>query len=443
MADILLFNALKDVEAAIKVNGGLAIDAATIRTAVDSAINAVDYSIVTTQQFNLNRLSCINEISTCTKNFSGSGSGGTVGGSAWNDLQNYNTETLFVKIIAAPALNAISKRITDLQSTVLQNNIKQYIEAYAKNAIDKKIASAANQIIATNIGTYWFRSDTIGAGYSNSLKVCAVDYNVGAGATCTWVVPVGVTQAKFQVWGAGSGTNPGCCCGGSSFGGNGAYSELTIGVTAGDSYSICAGCSCSMCCCSSSAPGYACMSGVTGNGICCLKADGASYCNSTAFNYTTMATVGGCCCRFQNPYCTTSGSCWCSYGEYCGGSCATCGIMPIHPDCTNSRTWCACGTATKEIYKNGFNPLHGGGCLDSNLYGYHLRPPALDSDTCKAYTGGCVCATFTSESCHGGYLGASWTRHPGMGGASTHVMGGANSHYGQPGAGGMVKVSWK
>tara|TARA_B100000900_G_scaffold118626_1_gene100010 strand:- start:4435 stop:5838 length:1404 start_codon:yes stop_codon:yes gene_type:complete len=286
---------------------------------------------------------------------------------------------------------------------------------------------------------------------SNYLKVCATNWKYGYGpTTCTWTVPAGASTAKFQAWGAGKGTNPACCCGGAPFGMTGAYSEIVIKVTPGDTYTVCAGCSCSKYCCSNNEPGRGCASGVTGPGICCFNADGAHQ-NGGNCGALNMLRVnfgaGGACRRFQNPWCTDSGPCWCSYSEYCfDNSCATCGQVPVAPDCCN-QNYCSCATsACKEVdgICYGHRGIVGGGCLDTNNYGWHARPPIIDADDGSHWdcTQGCYCASFSSNCCCGGCNGKDWDWHPGHGGSYTHVMGGNNTHKADTGRAGMVQISW-
>ena len=277
----------------------------------------------------------------------------------------------------------------------------------------------------------------------------------GEGASCTWTVPAGATCARFQLWGAGQGSNPGCCCGGSPGGANGAYAEMTIKVTPGDSYIICAGCSQgSACCCSAYDPGYGCMSYVTGNGICCLKADG-EFCYNTnceSFRCVKVCTgsAGSGCWYWGSQYCTNAGHCWCSKGEYCAVGCSTCGVVPVYGNCWTSGggQYCSCATTACDVYSGeawGHRGLIGGGCFDTNHYGYHIRPPSIDADSGKMFADstGCYClGNWTSGNCCGGVLANGWGAHPGMGGYGTHVMGGANQFYGGLGKGGMVQVSW-
>ena len=280
------------------------------------------------------------------------------------------------------------------------------------------------------------------------VKVCGTDWTHGEGATCTWTVPAGATAAKFQIWGAGQGSNPACCCGGSPFASTGAYSEITLTVAAGDTYTVCAGCTCAKYCCSNDTPGPGCMSGVIGNGICCAMASGASSADANCNNLNATRCChgsGSACRRYQNPWCTDSGPCWCGLGEYCyDSSCATCGVVPTYPNCCHTPS-CSCATLT-AVLKDGGTETHrgiiGGGCLDTNNYGWHTRPPVIDADTGLNFADGCYAATFTSNCCCGGCNGKDWTYHPGHGGTYTHTMGGNNNHKGDTGRGGMVQISW-
>jgi hypothetical protein len=287
---------------------------------------------------------------------------------------------------------------------------------------------------------------------SNYVKVCDPNFKTGSGASCTWTVPAGATRAMFQAWGAGKGTNPSCCCGGASFGQNGAYTQLQIDVTPGDSYTVCAGCSCSRYCCSNTDPGPGCASGVTGPGICCLRAAGANCALDNCNNMNHMRTFTGhassACGRFQSPLCSSSGPCWCGLGEYCfDNSCSTCGVVPVYPACCSGPHYCSCGQDAVTPCQGptqGHYGIHGGGCLDTNNYGYHIRPPIIDADTGSQFSEatGCYRQTFTSGTNCGGCEGASWTWHPGHGGAGTHIIGGTNDHQGDTGRGGMVQISW-
>lgn len=75
---------------------------------------------------------------------------------------------------------------------------------------------------------------------------------LNGGQCCCWVVPIGITWARFEVWSAGGAGGGACCCMGPLFGpGNGQYARRHISVTAGTSFQICAagtGCCHTQCC---------------------------------------------------------------------------------------------------------------------------------------------------------------------------------------------------
>lgn len=75
---------------------------------------------------------------------------------------------------------------------------------------------------------------------------------LNGGRCCCWVVPAGVTWARFELWGGGGSGAGACCCMGPLFGpGNGQFSKKHITVTAGTSFLICAagsGCCHTQCC---------------------------------------------------------------------------------------------------------------------------------------------------------------------------------------------------
>ena len=334
--------------------------------------------------------------------------------------------------------------------TVLPCVIKEYKNLQttfaSNNEILKTWYNEANNVL-----------DTPGAplSTSNLVKVCHANWQRGEGpGQCTWTVPSGAYAAKFQVWGAGIGGQTGCCCGGAPFGETGAYAEATLYVTPGDTYTVCAGCSCSRSCCSNSTPGCGCMSGVTGNGITCLKADGArcytgnceDHCAKLRTDITNAGTSVSACGRYMNPYSTNaSGACWCSYGEYCFSSCATCGNVPIYAGCYTCG--CSCITNACRVSDGPGRThmgIHGGGCHDSSHNGFHTRPPVISADTGKVHMDGCYCMTFQqNEQCIGGCNAHQWdNQHPGQGGTAAHNSGGDASHLSDYGKAGLVQISW-
>jgi len=275
-----------------------------------------------------------------------------------------------------------------------------------------------------------------------SLNVCDVSGYYRCGVCCLWTVPGGVSIAQFQIWGAGSGTAPGSCCSGSPPGDTGAYAIAIIPVTPGCQYTLCSGCArccCSYCTVSADSLG-GCDSFVSGFGLTNFCAQGGS----NGHTYCTMVDLHGNdgCCRYNALGQRSAGPCICSGSVwYCfSNSCATCGLISIR---ASARTYY--GSATSG-YVTGLPSFHAGGCLTSDHYGYFCHSPVI-SETHGVFTGSNCCATFSSGTCCGGWNCSaanteSGRRHPGGGGAMTHMMGGHTEHYGDSGRMGMVRVTY-
>ena len=459
MADIIVQNAIDSVKLAIQESATKFNYAGSLGQSLEDYIRTIITANITGGPFAslaiaptgyLCDLSDVCKISHCNCNYSGSGTTSIADSNTNNPWTNgtvlkgageLSVVQVSDKIFAfAPVLANINTLVSGVRLDVYMTYLK------LKQAFTSENATS---ILLNWYGVGAAASDGKPFSLTNRIKVCGTDWKYGQGGSCTWTVPAGATCAKFQVWGAGQGSQPGCCCGGSPFGENGAYAEMVIKVTPGNQYSICAGCSCSRYCCSDSTAGYGCMSGVSGTGICCLKADGAHCYQSNCDDMNGVRTsigAGGVCHRFENVYCTSSGPCWCSYGDYCNnGGCATCGVVAVYPGTCGYTIGCSCATDL-AVVKQGptmiMCSIHGGGCLDTNNYGYHIRPPIIDADSGAEFTAGCRCQTFTSGGCCGGCNGRDWSTHPGHGGAANHVMGGQNAHKGDTGRGGMVQVSW-
>jgi len=277
--------------------------------------------------------------------------------------------------------------------------------------------------------------DLTGASAS-SFRVCDTSAQFNCGRCCQWTVPAGVTRARFQLWGAGGGSGPGCCCGGSPFGSTGAYASVIIPVTAGDTYTICSGCA--FCCFPSTGSGggrvAGCPSFVIGNGLCNFCANGGQGRLGTwmaAYGKTTTGRLS----RVEFP---SAGPCFCNSGsDYCfANSCGTCGIIPYVPGASYFGTTTS-ATSPSIVYGiRGMWPLI---CLSGNNYGFECHPPIygfIGSSQCNpSYSSG-TCCGFNCRAA-GGVL-----QVPGAGGFYSHVMGGSNGICGDMGRMGMVCVSF-
>jgi hypothetical protein len=462
MADILVQNAVQEVANTIAASGSGINYTSVLGSDLTTYVGNIISSNSTAGPFasaaggggsllcTLSQFCCLSH---CNCNFSGSGSNQCVcnPNSGWRNgevlASGTVTKTPAEIRTAILAFSSLLTGIYNANNSVVAIDINNAYSSYYDSSLSSDIKSTWYGVAAGGI------TETPGRRISDSnyVKVCGTGdtWKCGEGATCTWTVPAGASRVKFQVWGAGFGSNPGCCCGGDMGAHTGAYSEVTMDATPGESYTLCAGCSCRRSCCSNTSPGEGCMSGVTGPGICCLKSDGGHCNNANCGSMNAMRCCFGlsACQRNQNPYCTDSGVCWCSNSEYCyDNSCDSCGIIPVYPACCdNVSCYCSCACADRNSSMGatyGHRGMHGGGCFNTGFCGYHIRPPVIDADTGSQYEGGCWCLNFAGENCMGGCLGHAWDSHPGLGGNSTMVRGGINTHKGDYGKGGMVQVSW-
>ena len=155
-------------------------------------------------------------------------------------------------------------------------------------------------------------ADPHAGGWSGGIKVCDTSNYRRCGCCCGWTVPGGVTCARFQIWGAGGGAGMGCCCGGSPNGGSGAYASVIMPVTAGQTYTLCAGCA--YCCYTerNQMTADGCPSYVQGQGLTNFCAEGGEsniFCErKTRCHYQPNQSnvcqyMGGCICNNGSDYC--------------------------------------------------------------------------------------------------------------------------------------------
>ena len=273
-------------------------------------------------------------------------------------------------------------------------------------------------------------------GASTGFKVCDTQAQFNCGATCSWVVPAGVTRARFQLWGAGGGANKApCCCGDNPFGSTGAYASVIIPVTAASTYTICSGCA--YCCMAANTaagtqrmPG--CPSYVSGTGLvnfCAAGGSGtigtwmAAYGKSSPCHFGTNACTGHSICDTGGTTCVPSG-------------CESGGIIPYVPGAAYFGTTTSASSPSIVYGVRGMWPLI---CWDTNNYGYQCHPPIVGfvaSSQCNpSYTSGSCCG----YNCR---AAAGYLQIPGAGGFYSHAMGGGVSLCGDMGRMGMVCVTY-
>ena len=117
------------------------------------------------------------------------------------------------------------------------------------------------------------------------------------GASCAWTVPTDVSWVGIEMWGGG-GAGGGCQCSFGYPGGAGAYGRKILRVSAGDTWTICAGGS--TCCYSGSSAG----AGAIGNGsyMCLSDVDCLIAPGGTAGQNCCCWGCGNCTpCRMMTP----------------------------------------------------------------------------------------------------------------------------------------------
>jgi len=281
---------------------------------------------------------------------------------------------------------------------------------------------------------YWSCIPSL-TGASLGFKVCDTSAQFNCGFCCAWTVPAGVTRARFQIWGAGGGSGAGCCCGGSPFGSTGAYASVIIPVTAGNTYTLCAGCA--FCCFPSVGTQgriAGCPSWVQGAGLCNFCANGGQ---GRLGNW--MAMYGKCnVCRISTLACNYGGPCICNVGsDYCfASSCSTGGTIPYVPGASYFGTTTS-STSPSIVY--GIRGMWPCFRLTSNNYGCERHPPIYGFN----YSSMCN-PTYTSGTCCGYVCRAAngYLPYPGAGGFYTKVMGGSTGTCGDMGRMGMVCVTY-
>jgi len=159
------------------------------------------------------------------------------------DVLAYNSLSAEIKPLRN-AVNALQCCIdtTNASISAVQGSITTQLACCA--CVEAQVAANATSLVANagpNQAHLWCLIPT-GSSWTGGVLVCDTSGNFRCGATCTWTVPGGVTCARFQIWGAGGGSGAAGCCGGSVFGSTGAYASVIIPVSAGQVYTLCAGC---------------------------------------------------------------------------------------------------------------------------------------------------------------------------------------------------------
>lgn len=308
---------------------------------------------------------------------------------------------------------------------------------------------------------------------TGGFKVCDTSTNFNAGVCCQWTVPAGISQIRFQLWGAGAPSGGSSCCGGSMHGGTGAYASIIIPAVTGATYTICSGCAWWPGALYISAgtditPYSGCASFVTGYGLQNFCAEGGEASMLAYQQKMTNCVAPSCCMLFAtHAWCDVLAAvgsaaawpCLCYNSFYCFHSSPGNTIYPKWQTAyvgtqrndmmcyvTSCKTYYG-ASSFSNTYVYGVPGMFQAMCLDINNYGSMAAPSiyGLSAGVCDGYT-----ISFTTGSCGGfccspvaGCLICGFgTAIPAMGGIATHSMSGTII-CGSPGKMGMVCVQYQ
>ena len=254
--DIVVFNAIKELEASLSSSGGssasLPVDITAINTAIMDALANTAY--LGSNRADLSALSTNGTLASVAENYSGLGTDSPQCNSAWSTFTGAN-QTAYQKLTHTEEFYVIKLAMLSLETSLSKQKLENYVEQFLYEQI---------QLASPTVKNAWSSFDE-GRLLSSSFKVCDPQWLIGKGTSCIWTVPTSASVIKFQVWGAAAGACTGVCCSYNLFGPTAPYAEMTLHATPGDTYTMCTGCSC---CASIILP---CQSGVQGPGICYLN----------------------------------------------------------------------------------------------------------------------------------------------------------------------------
>lgn len=374
-----------------------------------------------------------------------------------------------IDVLAYNALNSDIKvlRITNANRTTALNSLNTECSGYITTINTNGPQILSSRLIRPEL---WSNIPT-GESWVAGFKVCDTSGFFRCGSTCSWTVPAGVTSARFQIWGAGSMSGAAGCCGGSPFGGTGAYASVIIPVTAGNTYVLCGGCAfCCHSCWNQPANLNGCPSFVTGSGLTnfCAQGGVANKCTQIASRRTyfveTAIPVGASIPSIENlgeavsylGYCLcATGSSFCSNAmstPYNYNGCLTCGGGFMHNphmmyQMEHSSTSLPYGSAASGTVF-GIRGSYSETCMNHHCKcGYMKSAPIYGFESASQ----CIFSIQGATTCGGNYCAASSTfgavipsmQIPGAGGFAMQVAGGCLSICGDTGRMGMVCVSYK
>lgn len=272
-------------------------------------------------------------------------------------------------------------------------------------------------------------------------SLCVMDYDSAywrCDRSCNWSVPSGVTEAKFQLWGPGSGTGANCCCGGAPYGPTGAYMTFTKTVSSGQVYCIHTGCA--YCCCASmTTPGVCgsptCLNGPGLTGVC---VDSGCSCWGRWWSDLGWPLWSNDCDAPTLDGCSVNS---CSGWNYCWDTGNDNTEIPFaYSSSTGHGTFDSSVSAETVHIINGMWPYlkigqdnHQVCNITAPVYGFVNKMTGCRPTTYSSGQGHCLSAN------------QGYHQYPGQGGAFSYACGGsgATSYTGDYGRAGMVCIQWK
>jgi hypothetical protein len=358
------------------------------------------------------------------------------------NVANYHACVTCVNSLRIP-LSQLQANVINANAVVTAANVT--VSALAANGCATTVKSQCLRLFQACPWdcTTWGAVPTLGESITG---ICVCNANGISGSCCLWTVPAGVSLARFQIWGAGSPSGGSACCGGSMFGGTGAYASVIVPVVEGCQYTVCAGgttFNCNTIAHTTDITAFpGCASFVTGfnlNNVCAEGGEPSMFCWMKTMTGSSMTV-----CQLAGPaqWCAVqqfqTAPCFCATASnYCNGgnsnSLSTC--IPFGLSCKTyyGNTNFSSANTTYCVY--GMNGLFNSMYLDPNSYGCQSQQPIY------GFTCGCVWI-YTSGTCGGCICCAAINNIPGAGGWATHAMGGS-CMYGSGGRAGLVCIQYR
>lgn len=284
-----------------------------------------------------------------------------------------------------------------------------------------------------------------GSGWTAGLTICGDDGATGQymsqGKDCNWIVPVGATCARFQIWGAGGGAGGGGnCCSLSPYGSTGAYVSVIIPVTSGDIYCVHTGCAprtCAYCTYQSQRPDGD-KSFVAGPGLCNVCATGGF--GELGYWMTCLGRHAASSCYWGSKCYTCCGFAVCAQGSFACWSATGVGVCCILPYTPGAPYFGSSPRGGVYGLKGMFSSAGHGAAGSGNVMTCVCHPPVYgweNSTCCNMYL--CVqCCGAAYQACCG------YNRVPSAGASPSMGCGGATGIYGDcSGRFGMVCICFK